>query len=189
MLKKQDIMEIIKIGLILFAITAIAALALAAVNAKTRPIIDANNLEKQQAAMRVVLPDAENFESENLKTDKMPETVTAVYQSTNHVGYAVLVAPNGYNGAVSLAVGVSADGAVTGVDVISQSETPGLGANCTKESFRSQFIGKTTDIKVVKNGAVGNQIDAISSATVTSKAVTKGVNDAITAALLAKEAN
>lgn len=181
MLKKEELLEIFKVGGILCLITAIAALALAATNAKTAPLIAQHEQEKQEAAMKVVLPDADGFDSENLKNDSMEEIVTAVYAAKDQSGYAVMVSPNGYGGAISLAVGVSADGTVTGLDVISQSETAGLGANCTKESFREQFTGKTEGITVTKNGASGNQINAISSATITSKAVTSGVNAAILA--------
>ena len=137
--------------------------------------------------MKVVLPDADGFQMENLKNDSMEEIVTAVYAAKDQSGYAVMVSPNGYNGAVSLAVGVLADGTVSGIDVISQSETAGLGANCVKESFKDQFAGKTEGIIVVKTGASGNQINAISSATITSKAVTSGVNAAISAVKEVKE--
>ena len=187
MLKKQDFLEIFKVGGILCLITAVAALALAATNAKTAPLIAQHEQEKQEAAMKVVLPDADGFRMENLKNDSMEEIVTAVYAAKDQSGYAVMVSPNGYNGAVSLAVGVLADGTVSGIDVISQSETAGLGANCVKESFKDQFAGKTEGITVVKTGASGNQINAISSATITSKAVTSGVNAAISAVKEVKE--
>ena len=67
------------------------------------------------------------------------------------------------------------------IDITGQSETPGLGANCVREDFKAQFAGKKLGISVVKRNAKDNEIDAISSATITSKAVTKGVNDALEA--------
>lgn len=186
MVKKSDIAEIIKIGAILFAITAAAALVLALMNSVTAPVIAKNQAEKQQKAMQLVLPAAAGFSDENLKTDDMPETVTAVYASTNDAGYAVMVSPTGYGGAISIAVGVSPEGEVTGVDIINQTETAGLGANCTKPEFKDQFVGKTAGITVTKSGAKENQVDAISSATITSKAVTAGVNAALEAAAAAE---
>ena len=84
-------------------------------------------------------------------------------------------------------VGVDNDLKVTGVEIISQSETAGLGAKCTEDGFKAQFVGKTENIAVTKNGAKDNEIDAITSATITSKAVTKGVNDAISVVKEAKE--
>ena len=71
---------------------------------------------------------------------------------------------------------------VNSIDITSQSETPGLGANCVNDSFKLQYTAKTKDIKIVKSNPKGNEIDALSSATVTTKAVTKGVNDALAAA-------
>ena len=186
MVKKTDLKEIIKIGAILFAITAAAALVLALMNSVTAPVIAKNQAEKQQKAMQVVLPEAMGFSDENLKTDEMPEIVSAVYESTNNKGYAVMVSPNGYGGAISMAVGVSPKGEVTGIDIISQSETAGLGAKCTEAEFKDQFIGKAAGVTVTKSGANENQVDAISSATITSKAVTAGVNAAIEAAQIAE---
>ncbi|MBQ7794924.1 MAG: FMN-binding protein [Clostridia bacterium] len=174
----KDIREILKIGLILFAITAIAAGILAVVNSVTAPIIAENAIKKRDAAMMKVLPDAKGFEQVEFSADNT--SVTEVY-SGGDVGYVVLCEPNGYSGAISLVVGVKADGTVSGIDITSQSETAGLGSNCTNDEFKAQFVGKTKGISVVKQGADGNEIDAISSATKTSKAVTKGVNDALSA--------
>ncbi len=175
MIAKKDILEILKIGLILFAITAISAGILAAVNGLTAPVIAANSEKKRNAAMTKVMPGVESFE----KLDYEPGgSVTAIF-SGGQDKYVALCEPKGYGGAISMVVGVNADGTVSGIDITTQSETPGLGANCIKDEFKNQFIGKTEDIKVVKRGATDNQIDAISSATVTSKAVTAGVNDAL----------
>lgn len=187
MLKKSDIPEIIKTSVVLFLITAVSAGLLAAVNAKTAPIIAENEAKKQEAAMKIVLPAADGFETENLINEKTDKCITAVYKSTNDVGYAVLASPNGYGGKISVAVGVSSDGKVSGVNIISQSETAGLGAKCVDEDFTSQYTGKTKDITVSRGNAKDNQINAISSATITSKAVTAGVNAAVAAAETAKE--
>lgn len=177
----KDIHEIIKVGVILFLITAISAGILAAVNAATAPIIEENSINKRKEAMNKVLPEAnENF-TEYEYVPSGESSVTAVY-TADDAGVVVLCEPNGYGGAISLVVGIKADGTVNGVDITSQSETPGLGANCVKEDFRAKFTGKTAGITVVKNGAKENQVDAMSSATITTKAVTKGVNDALNAA-------
>jgi electron transport complex protein RnfG len=189
MLKKKDIIEIIKTGLILFLITAVSAGLLAAVNAKTAPIIEKNEKQKQQEAMKIVLPEAESFDDMNLVTDKMDKIISAVYKGSGDSGYVVMASPSGYGGEISIAVGVSSNGKVSGVSVVSQSETAGLGAKCTDDEFISQFTGKSENITVSKGNAKDNQINAISSATITSKAVTSGVNAAIEAAKIAKEGN
>ena len=179
LMQRKDVFDIAKIGLILFAITAISAGILAAVNGVTAPIISANAKAKREAAMSKVLPDAAAFEKvEYVEPDS---SVIEVYDAGD-AGCVVLCEPHGYAGAISIVVGVKPDLTVNSIDITSQSETPGLGANCTNDSFKSAYVGKTKDIKVVKSNPSGNQIDALSSATVTTKAVTKGVNDALIAA-------
>lgn len=177
MIEKKDRLEILRVGLILFAITAISAFILAFVNSFTAPVIAENNKKAQDAAMKVVLPEGKNFEKVEFQPDEN-SIVNEIY-SAGDAGVVVMASPRGYGGEISMAIGIDMEYKVTGIEVISQSETAGLGANCTKDSFKEQFIGKTGDIQVVKNGAKDNQIDAISSATITSKAVTKGVNEAI----------
>ncbi len=184
MVKKNVITEIFKVAIILFAITAVAAAILASVNSVTAPVIAENERKAQEIAMKAVLPDATSFD----KVEFLPaenSTVSEIYSSD--AGYAIKVAPKGYGGAISMIVGVDNDLKVTGIEIISQSETAGLGAKCTDSEFKAQFVGKTENITVTKNGAKENEIDAISSATVTSKAVTKGVNEAIAAAKEVKE--
>ena len=180
MLEKRDILGIVKIGLILFVITAAAAGLLAAVNKATAPIIEANAAKKRDEAMTKVMPEAAEFEELPLAENEK-SSATAIYKAGD-AGYVVLCEPKGYGGAISLVVGVNKDLTVSGIDITSQSETAGLGANCTKDSFKEQFAGKKEGVSVTKNGAKDNQIDAISSATITSKTVTKGVNDALCAA-------
>ena len=90
-----------------------------------------------------------------------------------------MVTPSGFGGEISMAVGVDKSGAVTGVSIIQMSETSGLGANAQRESFRSQYVGKSGSVALKKQGG---EIDALTGATVTSTAVTKGVNAALQAA-------
>lgn len=172
--------DIVKVGFILFAITAFAALVLAIVNSFTAPVIAENNKRAQDIAMKKVLPEAENFEQLEYLNDGK-DSVREIY-SGGGAGVVVKVSPNGYGGKIDMVVGVDADYKVTGIEIIAQTETAGLGTNCTKDSFKAQFVGKTDSIKVVKSGAKDNEIDAISSATITSKAVAKGVNEAVLAA-------
>ena len=130
--------------------------------------------------MKKVLQDAESFESAEFQSVD-GNSATELYLAGD-AGAVIKVSPSGYGGKIDMVVGVDKDLKVTGVEIISQSETAGLGSNCTNDSFKAQYVGKTAGINVVKNGAKDNEIDAISSATVTSKAVTKGVNDAISIA-------
>ena len=73
------------------------------------------------------------------------------------------------------------NGAITGVEILSHGETPGLGANAVKPDFKNRFIGKSGQLTVDKNSNDGQNVQAITAATITSKAVTGAVN-AVTAA-------
>ena len=174
MMKRESLLHfVLRLTLTLLLITGVVAAALAGVNAITKDAIAANQEEKTQAALKQVLPDAGTLE-------KMPLTgdtgiVREVYVSGN--SYAVKVAPNGFGGEVNLMVGI-ADGKVTGISVISHAETPGLGAvaganNAKGEAFRGQFVGTSGEL------VLGQQVDAMSSATITSTAVVTGVNAAL----------
>lgn len=178
MSEKREGLEIIRVGIILFAITAIAALILAMVNNATSPIIAEQEEAKMLDAMAQVLPGADAFEEIPLEISGESD-LTKIYEAD--AGYVVFAAPKGYGGEITMAIGIDNELKVTGISVISQSETAGLGAKCVEKAWQEQFIGKTENITVSKNGAKDNQIDAISSATITSKAVTKGVNEAISA--------
>lgn len=183
MLKKSDILGIVKTGIILFIITGVAAFILAAVNNVTAPVIAENNEKNQAAAMKKVMPEAEDFKKEeNYPEDEIVSQAYSALKGSEVIGYAVIAEPIGYGGGIAMVVGVDTEGKVTGVDITSQSETAGLGANCTKDEFKDQFTGKSAGIEVVKSGAKDNEIDAITSATITSKAVAEGVNAAIEAA-------
>lgn len=178
--------EIIKTSLILFVITAVAALLLAFVNAKTAPVIAQNNQKKTQEALKVVMSEASSFEEvEKDETAAEAETkydseIVNLYEAQDEsgstIGVCAIVETKGYDVGIQSAVGVNKEGTVTGVEIISHKETPGLGANAEKDEFKSQYTGKTSDIEVVKSGAAGNQINAISGATMTSNGVTKAVN-------------
>ena len=124
--------------------------------------------------MREVLPSGAY---EELGYSGADSTVKTVYRADS--GYVVEVTPSGFGGEIDMVVGISADGTVTGVSIISMSETSGLGANATKEGFRAQYLGKTGALAVSKDGG---EIDALTGATITSRAVTRGVNSALTAA-------
>lgn len=181
---KENILSIIKTGLILLVIGFVCTLLLSVCNYMTKDRIVKLSLEAEQAAMMSTLPEAEKFAKLSDKTDGV---VTAVYEGKKEdktvVGYCVKVEPVGYGGAISMMVGIDTEGTVTGVDIVEMSETPGLGAKASNEDFTNQYMGKNGEIKVIKSGAAKeNEISAISGATVTSKAVTQGVNAAIAVA-------
>jgi len=179
---KENVISVIKTALILLIIGFVCTLLLSLCNYITKDTIAELTVKTENAAMAETLPEAETFEKIEYEGDS---TVVAVHEgkaSGKTAGYCVKVEPVGYGGAISMIVGVSADGTVKGVKIVGMSETPGLGAKAKDKSFTDAYIGKKSDIKVIKSGkAAENEIAAISGATITSKAVTAGVNAAIVA--------
>ncbi|MGI5884619.1 MAG: RnfABCDGE type electron transport complex subunit G [Candidatus Spyradocola sp.] len=175
--------EIGKVALRLFLIMILAGLCLGATYTVTKdPIAEQERLQ-QEADRRAVLPAAASFEAVDMEPTGM---VTACYrgldESGNPCGYALSVTASGFGGDIAMTVGVS-DGAVTGVRIGTHSETPGLGARAADDSFLAQFVGKSGSLTVNKNGAQNDsEISAITAATITSRAVTDGVNEALAVA-------
>ena len=178
MLKTESIFAYVaKITLTLLLIAALVAAALALVNQITEPIIDRVNAEKTQQAIQIVLPGG----YEKVITDYTDETglVTKVYKGAK--GYALEVTPAGFDNTITMMVGVDFEGTVLGISIISHTESAGLGAvaaadNAAGNAFREQFIGQSGSVSVSKDGG---SIDAITNATITSRAICDGVNAAL----------
>lgn len=181
--------EMIKIGISLLIICSVAAMALSFTNEVTKDKIDEQRQLASEEARKQVLPDAAEFKivsEDQLKELKaineiIIEAYAALDTSGTTIGYVFKTTPNGFSGAVEVTTGISVDGTVSGLRVGTHNETPGLGAKATDEAFYSQYAGKVTDslIGVSKTGASGNDIQAITGATITSKAVSDGANASI----------
>lgn len=169
---------VLRLTVTLLLICVIVGAALAGVNAITGPVIAQINAEKTQRAIETVLPGGGTL------LESFPDDtgiVRAVYASEK--GYAIEVAPSGFNGEILMMVGII-DGKVSAISIIKHSETPSLGAvaaadNTKGQSFRAQFVGRKGVLAVTK---AGGTIDALTSATITSTAVTDGVNAALACA-------
>jgi electron transport complex protein RnfG len=115
------------------------------------------------------------------------EIVKAVWEYEKDglpTAYAVKIEVDGYGGIITAMVGVNADGTVRNVVISGMSETAGLGTRISEDKFRSQYEGKAAGITVAKSGEPkDNEIAAVSGATISSRAITKGVNAAIDAAV------
>lgn len=187
--------EIFSLGLRLLIITAIAGLILGAAYKVTFEPIRQQNIKANNEAMKEVLPSAENFQKIGSITPEAGETlelelaadgkvreVNKAQKGSDTIGYTIKVAPKGYAGIIEMMVGVSTEGKVEGIKILNHSETPGLGALAPEPKFSGQFKGKSIDkpLAVVKVPAsADNEIQAITGSTITSKAVTQGVNDAV----------
>ena len=178
---------ILRLTVTLLAICAAVALALAGVNAITRDKIAEVKAEKTRNAVAQVLGDTTHSPEEIPFTDASG-MVRRVYQAIFPAPgidpgyeYAVEVSPNGFGGAISMMVGISAEGKVLGNSIISPAEPPGLGAVAAAGTdkgvaFRDQFQGMISGITI---GDGENQIDSLSGATISSQAIVDGVNAAL----------
>lgn len=167
--------------IVLFVICIVAAFLLAVTNNVTAPKIAEVNAENEAKARLVVFADAKSFGEETVNADGI-RLVPALDESGATIGYVVVTAEKGYGGDISVMTGVDLEGKVTGVSILSMSETAGLGANASKESFLSQFVSKVAGMTVTKNAPAENEIKALTGATITTKAVTAAVEAAIEAA-------
>lgn len=181
---KDSVVSVVKTASILLAIGFLCTLLLAVCNYVTKDTIAEISEKAQQTAMAETLPEALSFEEKQYSSED--ETVVAVYEGKagdKTVGYCVKAEPLGYGGVISMMVGVKTDGTVNGVKIVSMSETPGLGAKAKEATFTEAYKGKRSGVKVIKSGKPAeNEISAISGATITSKAVTEGVNSAVAVA-------
>lgn len=169
----------IKYALILFLITSVCVGILGAVNEITDPIIKANEQKAEEVAMRELITEGDSFEAvEDIEESTTIEKIFIAKNASDLVGYIVKVCPTGYGGAIAMLVGIDTNGQVKGISILSHGETPGFGANCVKESFKGQFKDKQAPLVVSKSASAENEIQAITGATITSDAVTQGVNTA-----------
>ncbi len=170
--------ESLKLGIILFFITALCAGLLGLINNVTSPVISQNIIDSQQQAMKMLVQEAEVFEQvENLSEDMIKEVYIAKTGGIA-IGTVVKVMPNGYGGTIAILVGLNLEAEIQGIKILSHTETPGFGANATKENFTGQFLQKVPPLSVVKSAPEADDIVALTGATITSDAIVEGVNQA-----------
>jgi electron transport complex protein RnfG len=193
----------LKLGLTLMVICLVSGLALAVTSTVTRPRIMIQDQEKQIAALRVVLPEARSFSPP--QTGGELEFFEGYSSPGQVVGYAFPGAAKGYSSVIRVMVGVDTGGKVTGIEVLDEKETPGLGdkvdrvpssvnlwealagkagsAKKNRPPFLEQFVGKEESALEVVTGPTDQKIQAITGATISSRAVTKAVRDSLEAFL------
>ena len=172
--------KILKLALVLLAVSAVVAGVLGVINELTYPVIDAQKQAKTAEAFSAVLK-ADRFDEIEFSNPDFP-TVLTVHKAEG-VGYVVTSKFSGAQGNITLAVGVDNDYKCTGISVIEHAETSGLGANAASTGevgvkFREQFIGQDESIALAN---AGGSIDALTGATITSRAITEAVATSIRA--------
>ena len=167
--------EIIKYGLILMIVCVIAAVSLAYTYSKTKPLIDKRAAEIAEKTKREVLPGVYSFK----EVVKDKQTFYIGYDKKgNKIGTVVKISTRGYGGPIEMMVGIKNNGTVSGVNILSHLETPGLGAKIENKEFIEQFNGKRLAEIILKKDDCNGEIDAITAATISSRAVTDGVKEA-----------
>lgn len=172
-----------RLGFILMLICVIAAGVLGLTYTLTKDQIAKQAQAKQDAANSSALSVAKTFKQINaaeikkkrLKLDNEQDKIFLALSGGSRVGYTFIVHPRGFGGLMEVAVGISSDGKVKGVSIVSHKETPGLGDQVLQDKFKRQFIGRSPSDRV----EVKKDIDAISGATFSSKGLTKGVRVAL----------
>jgi len=171
-------MYYLKLGLILLIFCVVATSILAYLNTLTQPVIAARKANEAIQTRMELIPGA-NFREDTTAAGDVYYVATSDADSSLVLGYTFVAAQSGYSSNVQTMVGVDKDFKVLAIKVISQSETPGLGANCTQPSFMEQFKGMIlSDLKVDKDGG---KVKSLSGATITTRAITSSIASAIAA--------
>ena len=182
---KREPFRIPKPVIALTIIAVLAGLALSGVFYATKDTIHEQEVAKETEAYKAVCPGAEGFaetaEDALAGTEGTTPRVNKAYVARdaagNTIGYALNVTGKGFGGDVTIALGLSADGTITGISFTELSETAGLGMRADEPAFKDQFIGKSGQLTLVKGDASGEQeISAITGASVTSGAVIGAIN-------------
>lgn len=185
-----------KLAITLFCTCVVVAAALGGVNAVTEEKIDAINWDNTVTAMKAVVADPDNttFSDAMTLTDEMTAAsgsvaLDSVYEAQVNgasAGHAIKVVASGSQGKIEMMVGVDAEGVVTGVSIVKNSETSGIGSKVMTNMPTANGIGVLSQFegKSAADGAltVGANVDAISGATVSTRGVTNGVNAALAVA-------
>ena len=183
MAKKKE-STLINMLLALFVITAVSGGVLGLVYGFTKDAIAEVDQKKNEAAIQAVLPlegeityqaDTMSFTYEGVDT-QFPCNL-AYDANGNFKGAAIKTSEGGFGGKIDMMVGILADGTIKGTSVLSHSETPGLGANMTGK-FKDQFVDKNPASFTLKVKKDGGDVDAITAATISSRAFSKAVDKA-----------
>jgi electron transport complex protein RnfG len=166
----------------LLAICLVCSALLAGVYALTAEPIAAAAAAKNEAAIKEVLPESAVAieEERTIEVDGVSYVYNLAYDAQgNTVGCAINVTPLGFGGPIVIKVGLDASGIIWNTKVLSQAETPGLGAKCTEASFADQFRQFNPAEKSLKVKKDGGDVDAITASTITSRAYADGLATAV----------
>ncbi len=188
---KKPKSDILRLAVTLCLIAGITAALVSLVNAITAPEITRRNEQKTAESLKAVMPLADEFEQYEytggsiISDDGKEVAVDGVWRAKSnneYIGFCVKVSPKGYGGEIETIVGIDNDLEVTDTQIVSMSETSGIGTKIQDEGFLSQFVGKSGKITGVSSAPSKDEIQTISGATKSSSAFLRGINAALTVA-------
>ncbi len=135
------------------------------INSFTSAVVAAQTEAKIKSVLESIFPDLTSFQESG--------DIIIVYEGDNIAGYTFVAAGKGYGGPINILVGMNADYTLRDMEVLSHIETPGLGGKITEEPFTGQFAGLAADEIALSRD--GGKIDAITGATISSRAVTEAI--------------
>jgi electron transport complex protein RnfG len=159
----------LRLVLVLFVACAIAAGALSFVNAATKDRIAGFVRQEREEALKQVFPAAEEFR------EVLPGRQWEALAGGARIGYVFSATTQGYGGPIVSYFGLDSGNALTGLKILSHSETPGLGAKIAGDKFLKQFQGRAAEQIALKRDDPRGQIDAVTAATISSRALTTSV--------------
>lgn len=166
---RKTVLSVLNIGARLLVICLVVAALVSLVNEVTKTRYAEIQKEEQQTAMAKIFGLTEvSCTDLGDETDK----IYGISQDGNFLGYCVQTTTAGFGGDLTMMVGFYSDCSIAGVQILSHSETPGLGAKVNDEGYLSQYGGKSGEL------TLGEDVDAISGATISSRAVLAGVSAA-----------
>lgn len=170
--RKNNVKQILRLTLILLIITGITALLLAGVNALTADRIAENEKKATEQSLASIFGEAKYTDITPEDTSDIGPDVKTIFE-TDGGDFGVLVAPQGFKEEIQMAVGISANGEIIGVSVISSKETSGIGSKAANDEYVKRYAGLSGQL------TLGTDVDAVSGATISSKAILKGINEAL----------
>jgi len=148
-------------------IVIVSVVLLMVVNNITSPIVKKMQVEEIENTLRSIFPEMSRYEVE--------DEIYVIYEDGEKAGYAFTTAGGGYGGNIDILVGLDSGFEIKGISILSQTETPGLGARITESSFTDQFKGLSVDSIALR--PEGGNIDAVTGATISSRAVVEAIQE------------
>ncbi len=178
-MRKMNFKDIFVPTISLFLICLIVTFALALTNSVTASKIAENEAKSQAESMKIVCPDADTFEQ---VFENENGVIFEGKSADTTVGYAISTLSSGYGGQIKVMTGLDLSGTIINIDVYyNDDETPGLGKNTSNDDFTSRFKGLLSNDKIVVDkdfSGEGQKVDAVTSSTISSRAVIDAVNKA-----------